>query len=119
MTVFAAQLTVVAIQRELCISRVIETRVVPSGRAVAVLAVLAALTVVRVVFSVTAVTGRRCVLERLIFVARKALCFPVQTDQREARHVMIELYVEPARGRVTIATFGSHGFIVNIIFNVA
>jgi hypothetical protein len=32
---------------------------------------------------------------------------------------MIELDVEPARGRVAIATFGSHGFIVNIIFNVA
>jgi hypothetical protein len=32
---------------------------------------------------------------------------------------MIEFDVEPAGGRVTIATFGSHGFIVNIIFNVA
>ena len=32
---------------------------------------------------------------------------------------MIELDVEPASGSVTIATFGPHGFIVNIIFNVA
>ena len=32
---------------------------------------------------------------------------------------MIEFDVEPAGGRVTIATLGSHGFIVNIIFNVA
>jgi hypothetical protein len=110
---------VVAVQRKLRISCVIETRVIPSGRAMAVLAVLAASTIVRVIFRVAAVTGRRCVLERLVFVASKALCFPVQTDQREARHVMIELDVEPARGRVAIATFGSHGFIVNIIFNVA
>jgi hypothetical protein len=32
---------------------------------------------------------------------------------------MIEFDLEPAGGSVTIATFGSHGFIVNIIFNVA
>ena len=32
---------------------------------------------------------------------------------------MIELDVEPASGSVTIATFGPHGVIVNIIFNVA
>ena len=109
----------VAVQRELRISCVIETRVIPSSRAVAVLAFLAALAIVRVVFRVAAVTGRRCVLERLIFVAGKALRFPVETDQREVRHVMIELDVEPAAGRVAIATFGSHGFFVNIIFNVA
>lgn len=109
----------VAVKCKLCVSCVIKTRVVPSGRLVAVLAFLAALTIVRVVFRVAAVTGRRCVLERLIFVASTALRVPVQTDQREVRHVMIELDVEPAGGRVTIATFGSHGFIVNIVFNVA
>ena len=80
MAVVAAQLTVVAVQCELRISCVIETRVVPSNRAVAVLAFLAALAIVRVVFRVAAVTGRRCVLERLIFVASKALRFPVETD---------------------------------------
>jgi len=119
MAVVAAQLAVVAVKCELRISCVIETRVVPSSRPVAVLAFFAALTIVRVVFRVAAVTCRRCVLERLIFVASKALRVPVQTDQREVRHVMIEFDVEPAGGRVTIATFGSHGFIVNIIFNVA
>ena len=77
MTVVTAQLTVVAIQRELRISCVIETRVVPSSRPVAVLAFVAALTIVRVVFRVAAVTGRSCVLERLIFVASKALRVPV------------------------------------------
>ena len=119
MTAVATQLAVVAVQRELCISCMIEARVVPSSRAVAVLALLAALAIVRVVFRVAAVTCRRRALERLVFVAGKALRLKVETDQREACHVMIELDVEPAGGRVAIATFGSHRFIVNIIFNVA
>jgi hypothetical protein len=77
MAVVAAQLTVVAVKCELRISCVIETRVVPSSRPVAVLAFLAALAIVRVVFRVAAVTCRRCALERLIFVASKALRVPV------------------------------------------
>ena len=119
MAAVATQLTVVAVQCELCISCVIKARVVPSDRAVAVLAFLAALTIVRVVFRVAAVTRCGSVLERLVFVAGKALGLEMETDQREVSHVMIEFDVEPAGGRVTIATFGSHGFIVNIIFNVA
>jgi hypothetical protein len=77
MAVVAGQLAMVSVKCELRISCVIETRVVPSSRPVAVLAFLAALTIVRVVFRVAAVTGRSCVLERLIFVAGKALRVPV------------------------------------------
>lgn len=77
MAVVAAQLTVVAVKCELRISCVIETRVVPSSRPVAVLAFLATLTIVRVVVRVAAVTCRSCVLKRLIFVASKALRIPV------------------------------------------
>jgi hypothetical protein len=77
MTVVTAQLTVVAVQRKLGITRMVEACVVPSGWVMAVLAFVAALTIVRVVFRVAAVTGRSCVLERLIFVAGKALRVPV------------------------------------------
>jgi hypothetical protein len=45
----------------------------------AVLAVLAASTIVRVIFRVAAVTGRCCILERLVFVAGKALRFAVKS----------------------------------------
>ena len=81
MTVVAAQFAVVAVQRELRISRVIEARVVPSNRAVAVLALLATFTVVGVVFRMAAVTCCGSVLERLVLVAGKALRFKVEPDQ--------------------------------------
>jgi hypothetical protein len=77
MTVVAAQLAVVAVKCELRVSRVIETRVVPSNRAVAVLAFLAAPAIMRIVFRVTVKTCRLCLLERLVFVASKALRVPV------------------------------------------
>ena len=77
MTVVAGQFAVVSVERKLSIARMVEACVVPSGWVMAVLAFVAALTIVRVVFRVAAVTGRSCVLERLIFVAGKALRLPV------------------------------------------
>lgn len=74
----------------------IEARVVPTGRAVAVFTLLPASTVVSVIAGMAAVAGRRSVLESLVFVAGEALGFLVESDQRKPRHVMIKFDVEPA-----------------------
>ena len=66
--VAAIELPVAAVQYKQCVARVVEARIVPADRAVAILTLLAALAVMDVVIGVAARTRRWCVLEGLVFV---------------------------------------------------
>ncbi len=96
MTVVAVQLSVVAIERELRISCVVKARVVPSSRAVAVLALLAALAIVRIVLRMAVKTHRLCLLKRLILVAIETSGLSVAANERKLRRIVIKFDVQPA-----------------------
>jgi len=93
----------------------IETRIGPASRRVAVAAFLATAAFVMIVFSVTAEAGRRRVLECLVLVASTALGLHVLADQRILGCVVIKFHVQPRCRRMAIATLGTHRFTMDVV----
>lgn len=93
----ATLLGVLAVEHEIRIAIVIEARIVPAPRAVAVAAFIAAAAIVRIVFCMTVVAFRRRVPERVIGVAVEACRFLVLADQRVPGCIVVELDVQPLR----------------------
>ena len=81
MAVHTSQRGMFAIQNKSCISRVVETRVVPAGWIVTVPTFLAATAVVSIVFLVTSEAGSRRILEGMVSMTVQACRFPVSTEQ--------------------------------------
>lgn len=115
----AAQLPVVAVQDEVGVARVAETGVVPSCRAVTILAFSPALAVMRVVFGMTREARRRCALERVVLVTIEAGRIGMIANQLKSRGVVIEADIRPSRRRMAIAALGPDGVVVDVVFLVA
>jgi len=105
-------------QLKICVARMIEARVVPVGRVMAILTLLPGATFVNVVAGMTGKAGRRRVLVRLVLVAIPAFRLTMFADQREVRRVVIESRVGPAAGFVTIGTFAAEIALVNVVVAV-
>ena len=80
-TILARQQGVTPQQAKIRIAIVIETRISPVNRVVAIFALLSAATIVCIIGSMAAVAGFRRVLEDLRFVTVKACSIQVITDQ--------------------------------------
>ena len=117
--VAAGQLRMPSIPGETRVARVIELRIFPAGRRVAVAAILSAAPVMGVVLGVAVETGGRRCLECLILVATRALGFCVLADQREAGRVVIELDVGPGDRRMAVGALRTHRDAMNIVRFVA
>ena len=104
-----------AVQHKPRVARVVEARLAPADRAVAILTLLAALALVDVVIGVAARTRRRCVLKSLIFVTTQASGIEMLADQCKAGRVMIIFNVEPAGRRMAIAALGAKVVLMHVI----
>jgi len=113
--VAAIELPVAAVQYKPRVARVVEARIVPANRAMAILTLLAALAVMDVVIGVAARTRRWCVLEGLVFVTAETRGIQMLADQRKAGRVMIIFNVEPAGWRMAIAALGSQVVLMHVI----
>ena len=119
MTVATALLGVFSIERKVRIARMIEFRVVPAGRRVAIAALLSAATVVGVVFGVAIEARGRRGLEGLVFVATGAFRLCVFADQRETGSFMVEFDVGPGDGRMAVGALRTHGVAMHVVGLVA
>ena len=117
--VAAAQLRMLAVERKVRVTRMIELRVVPAGRRVAVAAFLSAAPVVRVVFGMAVEARGRRADKRLVFMATGTLGFRVLADQREAGGFVIEFDVGPGNGGMAVGALGAHRVAVNVVGLVA
>ena len=115
MATVAVLLRMLAVEYEIRIPIVIEARIVPATRAVAVAALIAATTIVCIVFRVTVVALRRGVLKRVVGMAVETCRLLVLADQRVVGRVVVELDVEPLRGRMTVAARRSQCFSVRVV----
>ena len=105
-------------QLKICVARMIEARVVPVGRVMAILTLLPGATFVNVVVGMTGKAGCRRVLVRLVLVAIPAFRLTMLADQREVRRVVIESRVGPSAGFVTIGAFAAEIALVNVVVAV-
>lgn len=81
----------------------------------AVATLLATATFVDIVVGVAAVAGRCSIQKRLVLVATTTLGVRVLADQRIFRRVVIEFHVLPRGRRMAVATYGAHGFSVDVV----
>lgn len=103
MTGIALLLGVLAVEHEVCIASVVETRIEPAGWFVAIAALIAAAPVVGIVLGVTAKTGSWRVGERIVGVAVEAGRLLVFANQRETGCAVVKLHVPPASRSVAVA----------------
>lgn len=93
----AALLGMLAVEHEIRIPVVIEARIVPAARAVAVTARIATAAIMCIVLRMTVIALGRCTLERVISMAVEARGFLVLADQGVSGGFVVELDVEPLR----------------------
>ena len=118
-TIGAGQISMSALQRKSRVTGMVETRVFPARRAVAVFALPATPPIVRVVLRMTAIARRRRVLKTVVLVAIEAARFVMMTNERKTRRVMIKLDVRPPCWRVAVSAFGAEAAAVRVVFRVA
>ena len=119
MAVATALLGMFSVEREVRIARMIELRVVPAGRRVAIAALLSTATVVGVVFGMAVEARRRRGLEGLVLVATGAFGFGVFADQRVTGGFVVEFDVGPGDSRVAIGALRTHGVAMHVVRFVA
>ncbi len=119
MAVATALLGVFSVECEVRVARMIEFRVVPAGRRVAIAAPLSAATVVGIVFSVAIEAPGWRGLEGLVFVTARAFGLGVLADQRETGGFMVEFGVGPGDSRMAVGALRTHGVAVHVIGFVA
>lgn len=103
MTGLAFLLRMFVLEQKACITIVIEARVVPAQRAMAVAALVAAAAVMCVILGMTAVTGRGRIRKRVVGMTVKTRRPLVFTNQRIPRRVVIELDLQPVVRGMTIS----------------
>lgn len=119
MASIASLLRVFTVSRKVCIASVVEARVLPPRRLVAVAALVAAEPVMRIVLRVTAKARRRRVRKCPVLVAVETGRFPMFTDQRETGRIVVKFDIEPAGRRVAVAANGTHRLPVRVVVIVA
>ena len=102
-----ALLGMFAIDHEVGITIVIETRVIPTLRVMTVAALIAAAAVVRVIFRVTAVATRLSNGELAILMAARARSVHVLAEQWKFGQVVIEFDFGPAERGMAAVTLGT------------
>lgn len=95
--VAAGQQSVPAQQGEVGVTGVIETRVFPARRAVAISAVIATAAFMRIVFGMASETVDRCTNECLVLVTAITRRLGVMTHERPAGRVVVEISIFPAK----------------------
>ena len=103
MTGLAFLLRMFVLEQKACITIVIEARVVPAQRAMAVAALVAAAAVMCVILGMKAVTGRGRIRKRVVGMTVKTRRPLVFTNQRIPRRVVIELDLQPVVRGMTIS----------------
>ena len=116
MAIATGQVRMAASQRKPCVTCMIEARIAPSGRRMAIAALLAATSVMGVIFGMAAVAGGPRVPESLVRVAGSAFSVEVVANEREPRGVMIKLDVQPAAWRVAVAALRPHRLAMHIVW---
>ena len=116
MAIAAGQVCMAAAQRKPCVTCIIEARIAPSGRRMAIASLLAATSFMGVIFGMAAVAGGPRVPESLVRVAGSALIVEVVANEREPRGVMIKLDVQPAAWRVAVAALRPHRLAMHIVW---
>lgn len=104
----ASLLRVFSVTREVRIAGMIEARVLPPCRLVAIAALVAAEPVMRIVFRVTAKARRRGVRKCSVSVAIETGRFLMFADKREIGRIVIKLDIQPAGRRMAVAANGTH-----------
>ena len=107
------------IEGEPRIAIVIEARVIPTQWAVTITAFVAATPVVGVILGMASVAGCRRVDECVVGMAVPASRTEVLADQRVARYFVIELDLQPAVRRMTVAALRAEPAVVSIVVFVA
>lgn len=118
-TIGASELCMPAIQRELGVPVMIETRVEPVRRSVAILAIPPTAAVVSIILLVTSEAGGRGQGERVVRMAIQAGDLPVLAEQRVAGSVVIEFDLLPIGGRMAVRTGFTKIAFVHVIVSVA
>ena len=113
------EIRMVPVKREPGVPRMVKACIVPTNRAMAVLALLATFAVVHIVLSVAAIAGYRRIRKRVVFVAVEALCVLVEPDKRVAGDVVIKSDIQPAARRMAVSALRAHRVAVNIVRLVA
>ena len=119
MAVAAGEFRMMAFEREVRVACMVEARIFPAGRIVAIAALLAALAVMCIVLRMAAVTRRRRVLEGLVRMAVETARLQVFADERIARVGVIKFHVLPTRRRMAIAACRAERTLVHVIVGMA
>jgi hypothetical protein len=118
-TVIASQLDVTSFQYEVGIACMIEARVSPRDRVVAIVTLSSAAAFVSIVICMAVEAGIRYVREGVGLVTVEARALQMLSDQWVVGRVMVERYVRPVGFIVTIRTLCADTFLVNVVFKMA
>lgn len=119
MAIGASQFAMSTIENETRVPGVIETRVSPGCRVVAVFALFAATAIMNVIVGVAADTGRWRILKRLIHMTVTAGRFQMAANQGVISRIVVEFDVLPFGWRMAIDTGFTHESLVRILLEVA
>ena len=97
----------------------IETRVFPARRAVAISAVVATATVMRVVFGMAPETVDGRTHECLVLMTAITRRFNMMAYERPAGRVMVEIRIFPTERRMAVAASRAHRLFVDVIVRMA
>lgn len=95
---------VLAIENEPSVACMIEARIIPTHRVVAIATFIAAAAIMCVVFGVAAKAGCRRILECVVCMTIRACRLPMFSNQGIVGCVVIEFDIQPVDNRVAVAT---------------
>lgn len=119
MTIITSKTHMAAVQRKLGVTVMIETRVVPIRRIVAIFAVFSASSVVGIILLVASEAGRRRQSESVVRMAIQTSDFLVLAEQRVIGRVVVEFDLLPISRRMAVSTCLTKVALVHIIVTVA
>jgi hypothetical protein len=116
--VFADQLSVTSFKLEFHVATVIETRIVPGDRTMAVATFIVASAIVHIVILVTGIAVSRRIQISRIFMAIQAGGFEMNADQWKIRRVVVEFGFLPIGRDVTFDAGCTKAFLVHVILEM-
>ena len=119
MAILTGCLTMAAFKREVSIATVIETRIVPGNRVMAVATLVPASSFVIVVVLVAGIAVSRRAQVGRILVAVEAGRFNMLAEQREVGSAVIKFRVLPIGGVMAVCAGSTKTVLVNVVFPMA